>query len=176
MVYDIKHQKKMNLTRYSGIKKIYFDRILKTIIKIGYVKDCDGLILDYGSGNSRLRNFLKNHCVCEYDKFFNDGFEFKNYRPEIIIMNHVLEHMTPQEIHELMNDFYDMNREAVIITGIPLENKLSKTLSVMLGRPSHIGHITPYKVIDKTLRQHLVCIKTKRVFGMTEVSLWLLAD
>ena len=42
------------VTKYKGLKKIYFDKIIKEIIKIGNLQSTNSIILDYGCGEKRL--------------------------------------------------------------------------------------------------------------------------
>lgn len=47
------------VTKYKGFKKIYFDKIIKEIIKIGNLESTNFKILDYGCGEKRLEQNLK---------------------------------------------------------------------------------------------------------------------
>jgi len=43
---------------YTGIKKIYFNAILRSIVKIGELNNKK--ILDFGCGTQELKKFIKN--------------------------------------------------------------------------------------------------------------------
>ena len=47
------------VTKYKGLKKIYFDKIIKEIITIGNLQSTNSIILDYGCGEKRLEKKSK---------------------------------------------------------------------------------------------------------------------
>ncbi len=47
------------VTKYKGFKKIYFDKIINEIIKIGNLQSTNSIILDYGCGEKRLEKKSK---------------------------------------------------------------------------------------------------------------------
>ena len=47
------------ITKYTGIKNLYFNRILYEIIKIGNLHSVEKKILDYGCGEKQLQKIIK---------------------------------------------------------------------------------------------------------------------
>ena len=52
---------------YRRFAKIYFDKILETLIEFGDLKKEIGLILDFGCGFRYLKKKLRNNNVIGYD-------------------------------------------------------------------------------------------------------------
>lgn len=98
---------------YSGFARIYFDKILETIIKFGNLTEEKGLILDYGCGVGHLKKKLQDRYVVGYDIIpeFSDISDYKGLTPRKIVLSGVLEHLYLNEIETLLNEFLEMNPE-----------------------------------------------------------------
>ena len=124
---------------YKGIAKIYFNRILKKIIKIGDLRKEEGLILDFGCGFNHLKKNLKNKNVVGYDIIpeLTDIRDYKILKPNVIVCNSVLEHLDEDKLRKTIKDFISMNKNARLVTAIPTENFISKIfIGVKANRPA----------------------------------------
>jgi hypothetical protein len=66
-----------------------------------------------------------------------------------------------------------MNKNSLLITSIPTENWLSKLGMKLTGlKEAHDDHKTKLKDINKILEKYCRLIKRKKVFTLTEISLW----
>ena len=160
------------ITKYNGLKKIYFDKIIYEIINIGNLKYIEKRILDFGCGEKRLESLLKrkifnfdiNPSYSEFDNFL--GIEF-----DIIILNHVLMYMSQIEIEELFSKIYKKNPKCEFILGIGKQNILSKVAkTITFNFKAHKGTISSYNQQFNIIKKNMKFIKTKKnIFFMTDI-------
>ena len=140
---------------YRGFSKIYFNKILETLIKFGDLRKEKGLILDFGCGFGHLKKKLKNNVV-GYD-IIPELSDVKNYReliPKQIVLSGVLEHLYGGEIKVLMNEFKQMNPRANLLVYLPTENWVSKIAMRLAGQKNaHDDHVSGYKEINKIIEK-----------------------
>ena len=96
---------------YRGFAKIYFNRILETIIRLGDLRNEKGLILDFGCGLGHLKRKLKNLNVVGYDIIpeLSDVADYRHLIPSQIVLSAVLEHFYVLEIESLIKEFKQIN-------------------------------------------------------------------
>tara|TARA_B100000674_G_C37700122_1_gene850124 strand:- start:185 stop:709 length:525 start_codon:yes stop_codon:yes gene_type:complete len=166
--------KSTQVTQYKGFKKIYFDKIIKEIIKIGNLNSTNLKILDYGCGEKRLEqnlerkifNFDINEKYSEVSNFLDKNFD-------IMIINHVLMYMSKDEINKLFNDIYSINSNCKFIIGIGKQNLFSKfAKNISLNFNAHSGTISSYNDQYKIIENKMKIIKKRRnIFFMTDIFL-----
>lgn len=158
---------------YRGFAKIYFNRILATIIKFGDLKKAKGLILDWGCGLGHLKRKLKNN-VIGYDIIpeLSDIQDYRNLKPAQIVLNNVLEHLYPQEIRKILTEFQQMNPRVVLLVCLPMENWVSKIMMRLANcKNAHDDHVSQYKEINKIIEEKYSLVKRRYIFfRMTQVS------
>ncbi|MFH1583430.1 MAG: hypothetical protein ABIB72_03920 [Candidatus Falkowbacteria bacterium] len=159
---------------YRGAAKIYFNWILETIIKFGDLRKESGLILDFGCGHSHLKKKLTGINVVGYD-IIPELSEVENYRqliPAQIVLSGVLEHLYEDEIKVLINEFKQMNRQAVLLVYLPTENWISKIAMRLAGlKTAHNDHVSFYKEINKIIEKDYRPEKRRYIFlGMAQVT------
>lgn len=149
---------------YRGFAKIYFSRILETLIKFGGLRKEKGLILDFGCGFGYLKKKLRNKNVIGYD-IIPELSEVNNYQeliPKQIVLNNVLEHLYPEEIKNLLTEFKRMNPRAVLLVCLPTENLVSKIMMRLANfKNAHDDHVSSYKEINKIIEEKY-CLEKKR--------------
>lgn len=161
---------------YKGFAKIYFDKILNTIIKFGDLKNENGIILDYGCGVGHLKKLLSSNNVIGYD-IIPELSEITNYKtitPAKIILSGVLEHLYLNEIEELLKSFLTINKNAPLIVYLPTENFFSKIAMHLAGeKHAHDDHVSKYRDINKLLDKYYKNTKRKYIFcKMAQISLY----
>lgn len=157
---------------YKGLAKIYFNRILKVIIKMGNLKE-SGLTLDFGCGVGHLKRRVNNVIGYDIIEKLSDIDDYRTLKPEIIVCNGVLEHLTLKELKLTINNFKEMNINAILITSIPIANWLSKLGMILLNfRNAHENHKINREQINTFLSKECELLKRKNVFTMAEISLW----
>ena len=159
---------------YRGGAKIYFNRILETIIEFGDLRKGGGLILDFGCGHGHLKKKLPGANVAGYD-IIPELSEVKDYRrliPDRIVLSGVLEHLYADEIIALLEEFKLMNPRADLLVYLPTENWISKIAMKLAGKKNaHDDHVSGYKEINKIIEKSYYPEKRRYIFlGMAQIT------
>lgn len=161
---------------YQGAGGFYFRRILQTIINFGDLENEPGIILDFGCGLSHLKKTLKRNNVIGYDvePDLSEIDDYKNLKPNKIILSGVLEHLHSERIETLLQEFQVMNPSVSLLIYLPTENFVSKIAMRLAGMPNaHDDHVTKYRAVNKILDKHFKLSKRKYIlFRMAQVSLY----
>lgn len=155
------------LDYYQGLAKIYFNRVLETIINFGNLRKEKGLILDYGCGVGHLKKKLPGCNVIGYDIIpeLSDINDYKNLHPQKIVLSAVLEHLYLEKINNLLNDFLMMNPRAELLVFLPTENFVSKIAMILAGQANaHDDHVSKYKEINQLIERYYYPQKRKYIF------------
>ena len=162
----------VQITKYTGIKKIYFIKILKEIIDIGNLNSEKKKILDYGCGEKQLEKMLKKKII-NYDinPKLTEIDSIKDIDFNIIILNHVLMYLDKKKIINLFDHIKKINPNCKIIIGIGKQNLLSKLAKyITLNFKAHSGTISSYQDQLDIILKKMSVIKTKKnIFFMTDV-------
>lgn len=163
------HSKNINyqIDYYKGLAKIYFNKILETIIDFGNLRNEKGLILDYGCGLGHLKKKLTGSRVVGYDIIptLSDIDDYRNLHPQKIVLSGVLEHCHLDEIDILLKDFLKMNPAAELLVFLPTENFISKIAMILARQPNaHNDHISKYKQINQLIEKYYYPQKRKYLF------------
>lgn len=160
---------------YKGMSKVYFNKILATIIRLGNLKSQKGMILDFGCGHQYLKKRLPSQQVIGYDIIpaLSDVEDYRILKPEVIVCNNILEHFTQSQIHEKIREFKEMNKSCTLITATPTENWLSKVGMFITGMTNaHDDHKSKLKEINSILEGYCNIQARKKVYTLSEVSVW----
>ena len=152
---------------YRGFSKLYFMRILDTLIDFGDLYNEKGLILDYGCGVGHLKKKLKGKKVIGYDIIpeLSDAADYKKLKPAKIVLSGVLEHMYLDEIKKLLQEFMRMKKNAKLLVFLPTENLISKIAMVISGEShAHDDHVSKYKEINALIEKFYYPEKRKYLF------------
>jgi len=143
--------------------RIFSRTKINLAIKLANLKEED-LILDFGCGAGWLKNKLKNfgYSVIGYDitPEHSDVDDYTKIKPTKIFAMDVWEHISKEEIRNVVKNFKKMNSNFELITAIPTENFLSRKVRKFLGKSERVAdHITPIKEILKILNSELKLVK-----------------
>ncbi len=152
---------------YRGFAKIYFNRILETLIKFGDLRNEPGLILDFGCGCGYLKRKLKNNNVVGYDIIpeLSDIQDYCSLKPAQIVLNNVLEHLYSEEIKNLLVEFQQMNPQAILLVCLPTENWISKIMMRLANfKNAHDDHVSRYQKINKIIEEKYRLTRRRYLF------------
>lgn len=158
---------------YKGIVGIYFKNVMRNLIKLGELEK-EKQILDFGCGLGYLKKTLKNKNVINYDiePEYTETENYRHLKPSCVVCSHLLEHLELTEIINLLNDFKDMKINK-LVTALPTENIISKIGMIFTGfKGEHDDHKTKIDVINKLLLTKFILIRRKKIFTMSEISVW----
>ncbi len=160
------------VTNYQGISKIYFKKILFEIIKIGSLFEEDKKILDYGCGKKYLEKIL-NRKILNYDidPNYNEIRDINQYEFDIVIFNHVLMYLKPNEIENLFKNIYQKNSNCKFVIGIGKQNLISKIAKILtFNFTAHDGTVSNYNDQIKVIKKNMKIINKKtNIYFMTDI-------
>lgn len=159
---------------YKGFAKIYFDKIMQTIIEFGKLEEETGLILDYGCGVGHLKKRLKKKNIIGYDIIpeLTEIDDYKKVDATKIVLSGVLEHLYLNEIESLLKEFMQTSPRAVLLVYLPTENFISKIAMRLAGQKNaHDDHVSKYKDINEILKKYFQLKEQKYIFfHMAQIS------
>lgn len=157
-------------TDYSGLKGIYFFKIITEIIKL-IKKYNHYTVLDFGCGNKKLSQRIdKKYLVINYDinPNYTEVISIYDYKYDVVVINHVLMYSNLDEINNIFKSFYNKNKKLKFIIGIGRQNFLSKILMLItFNKKAHDGTKSTYKQQIKFILDNLNIIQKKNIFGLT---------
>ena len=170
----MKELKQFPTTDYDKFpQKYYFRSVAKNIIKIANLKNTNKTILDFGCGQKIFSKILKNKKIINYDikPEYTECESYEDLHFDIVIFNHVLMYLTPNEIIELLNKIKKINPNCEIITGIGKQNFISKiAMAAALHFGAHKDTMSTYKEQVNILNDKTKLIKKKdNIFFMTDI-------
>ena len=125
----MKNAKQFRTTDYSKItEKYYFEYVAKKIIEIAKLQNTSKTILDFGCGQKVFSRLLKNDKIINYDTKpeYTECDSYENLHFDIVIFNHVLMHLYPYEIEELLDKIKRLNSNCEMILSLSKQNIISK--------------------------------------------------
>tara|TARA_A100001015_G_C15030548_1_gene732986 strand:- start:1652 stop:2182 length:531 start_codon:yes stop_codon:yes gene_type:complete len=169
--------KKLNhypVTDYNKFpQKYYFLSIVKEIINIARLRKTKKIILDFGCGKKIFSKYLPNKKILNYDinPSFSEIKNYKNYKFDLVIFNHVLMYLKPKKINNLLNEMKKKNPKCEIIMSLSRQNFLSKIAMVLtLNLKAHDKTNSTYLEQIEQLNDKVKIIKKKlRIFGITDI-------
>jgi SAM-dependent methyltransferase len=150
------------------ITRFYFRAKVWLAIKMAKVKKSD-IILDFGCGGGWLEKKLKNYKIYGYDINPDKTFieDYKKIKPTKIFVLDVFEHIPPEEIKKIIEEFKKLNEGFDLIVSVPTENLISRKIRKFVGK-SEVPkeHITRYKDILKILKANFKLKKKINFFSV----------
>jgi hypothetical protein len=154
-------------------QKYYFISIAKNIIKIADLKNTNKIILDFGCGQKIFNKFLKNHKIINYDikPEYTECENYENSNFQIVIFNHVLMYLYPNEIEKLLDKIKKINPNSEIILSLGKQNIISKiAMYLTLNFDYHDDIRSTYRQQMEIFLNKTMLIKKKlNIFGMTDI-------
>lgn len=170
---DYKFSENFEQDYYTGIKGIYFFKILKTIIKIGDLRNKQVKILDFGSGTGQLKRLLPEKVVgFDINRGLTEINDWKSINFDVVVANQVFYLFSKDELLRFLDELYAKNPKVNLIVGISTQGLLNKILSILANqKDAHSGtKLTPKEEIN-ALKQRMHIIKKQGVLFMCDVFL-----
>lgn len=166
--------KQFPTTNYdSFFQRVYFNSIINNIISIADLHETKKTILDFGCGERILSKNLKNGKVLNYDikSEFSDFKTYKNLKFDIVVFNHVLMYLYPNEVEELLDELKSMSPKCKIIVGLGKQNLFSKIGKFITGNiNAHNDTRSSYNSqINIILKKSKLIDKKENIFFMTDI-------
>ena len=158
---------------YTGLKGVYFYRILEAIIELGNLRNRKRKILDFGSGVGKLKKLLPGKVV-NYDILpeLTDVSDWKTVGFDVLVGNEVFCYFTEKELLALLDNIRAHNPKAELVVGMSRQGILNKILMVLANEPdAHADIRLGAKEEISTLKKRMEIIKKKNVFFLCNVYL-----
>ena len=170
----MKELKRFPTTDYTKIPpKYYFLSIAKNIIKIADLEHTKKTILDFGCGHKIFSRLLKNQKIINYDSKpeFTECESYENLHFDIVIFNHVLMYMHPNEIENLLDKIKKLNPNCEIILSLGKQNIISKiAMYLTFNLDYHDDIRSTYKdQIEIFFKKTILLKKKLNIFSMTDI-------
>ena len=153
-------------------QKYYFLSVANNIISIANLNTTKKVILDYGCGQKIFSKLLKNQRIINYDikPEYSECKSYENTNFDIVIFNHVLMYLYPEEIEELLDKIKKINPNCELILSLGKQNFISKIAMVLaLNFKAHVS-LSSYKEQTQIFLKKTKLIKKKmNIFAMTDV-------
>ena len=161
-------------TNYNSFfQRVYFSSIINNIISFGELRDTNKIILDFGCGQKVLSKKLKGVIVLNSDikPEYSDYETYSNLKFDIIVFNHVLMYLYPNQIESLMDEIKLISPKCKIIVGLGKQNFLSKVGKFITGNiNAHIETRSSYNTEIEILSRKTKINKIKKnIFFMTDI-------
>lgn len=156
------------------ITKIYFRIKIWLAIKIAKLKK-ENIILDFGCGDGWLEKELKDYQIFGYDLNPEKTFikDYRKIKPNKIFALDVFEHIPPNEIEKILEEFKKLNNKFELIVSIPTGNFLSRKIRKLVGKTEvPKEHITNYKEVLKILKEKFILKKNINFLSVSKVFLF----
>lgn len=172
-----KNMKKLNdypVTEYDKFpQKYYFLSIVNEIINIAELKKLNKIILDFGCGKKIFSQLLPDKKILNFDinPVYTEIKDYKNYKFDIVIFNHVLMYLKPNEINTLLQDIKKINPDCELIFSLSRQNLISKiAMLITLNLSAHEKTSSSYNEQLDQFRDKTIIIREKlRIFGITDI-------
>lgn len=159
---------------YRGFAKVYFNKVLDTLIAFGDLSHEQGCILDYGCGVGHLKKRLPQSSVVGYDIIpeLSDIADYRTLKPSKIVLSGVLEHLYLPEIDALLREFMALSPSAELFVFLPTENFVSKIAMHLAGQPhAHDDHVSRYRAVNHAVEKYYTPVRrTYLFFRMAQIT------
>jgi hypothetical protein len=168
-----------NITRHKFISKIYFNYILKIIIKLILINKYK-VIIDFGSGYGYLKKLLtqmyeeKKIKVINYDiiKELSEVRSYKNIKFECLVANQVFYLFDNKQLNKLLSYLKRTKPNLNLIVTISRQSLLNNIGKFLLNeKNAHKGtKLSPFEEL-KILQRHTLVKKKINVLFLSDIYL-----
>lgn len=159
-----------------GIVGRYLNSYLEKSIEMAEPKEGQ-TILDFGCEKQKLKEYIPNGVnYIGYDiiRERSDISTIYDCKPDIVIANHVLEHLDKAQLKQFIKDMKKLKVKKIIVS-LPLSNILGVMLSILVGR-TYFWHKMEHKLewgyILRKLKDNFKCTGIKDILFLTVITEW----
>ena len=170
----------------SPLVNIYFNGLLNLAINLsGCWKNKNvPVILDFGCSSQQLKKILIkrkiefNYVGYDIDSKYSDIDDYTKLHPDYIFCINVLEHLSINELREVLHNFKKMNKDVRIISAVPGKNFLSDFLNKNVSdkinweHKSYQVHKSTFMQVLKILNDNCRLLRSKDYMLIQKVQLW----
>jgi SAM-dependent methyltransferase len=164
-------QKDFRKDYYSGLKGVYFFRILKTIIRLGALDSRAVRILDFGCGTSHLGQLLAGK-VIGYD-IIPELSEISDWRMaqfDVVVANEVFYLFDARQLTHFLRELRMVNPHVELLVGISRQGLFNNVLKRLAGElDAHTGTKLKPKEELELLTEQLEILDRASVFQLCDV-------
>jgi len=158
--------------------RYYFNEIFVKAINLAKPR-MEDLILDFGCGkHKQLKKFLGegfNYCGYDIVKEWSDAddYTFLVQKPVFIFALSVLEHLTKEELISTLQNFKEINPNAILITAIPFQNMQSELLKKITGiKQTENEHKLSFRQINDNILNYYIPKERMNFLNLIQISKW----
>ncbi|MDD2807588.1 MAG: class I SAM-dependent methyltransferase [Patescibacteria group bacterium] len=161
------------MTHYRGIQKIYFDAILKALVKVGGLNSADRKILDFGCGTQQLKTFLTNQKYVGYDIVpeYSDVKDWDQVDFNIFVTNETFYEMPSADVEKILIKLSSLKPDCQLLFGISRQGWLNKVGSFFLEKQALAKTLTLPATEKLIINKFCTIVKKKTVFGLCDIYL-----
>ena len=173
-ILNVHDKDKTPVTKYSGLSKIYFKKIIIKIVDLIKKKN-PKKVLDFGCGIKKLSKHLCTDTSIECLNFdikkeLSEIDSYKNYDFDFFVANHVVALMEEYEFIELLEYLKSKNVNLKLIFGIGTQSLLAKFLAVLsFNFKSHNGTKISFKRQLEILKEYFDILEVYDIFFITKI-------
>lgn len=152
------------MKQYSGLKGMYFKKLLRTLIDVGDLNN--RRVLDFGCGTQELRKLLmhKNYVGYDIDPKLSDVASLEGVQYDVMVANEVFYEIEPKEVEAIIERL----RPKTLVVGISRQSIFNKIGAALL-HPSALDKTKTSPAKEKEILARYYRIIAKK-------SVWFLAD
>ncbi|MEK6913529.1 MAG: methyltransferase domain-containing protein [Nanoarchaeota archaeon] len=153
------------------LTRTYFKQKVEAAIRLAKLKK-DDIILDFGCGAGWLEERLRKFYIVGYDINPEKTFikDYRTMKPTKIFCLDVFEHISPEEIEEIIQNFKKVNSQFELIVSIPTGNFISRKVRKLVGKTEvPKEHITSYADILCLLKKNFKLKKQANFLTVTKI-------
>ena len=164
----------MQTTEYKGITRIYFYKILSTLINLGNLSNTNKTILDFGCGYGMLKKLIPHSNVLGYDivQKWSDVKNWEEVPFDIFVSNQTFCLLEENEVNKILKKIKNINPDSIILVGMSRKSFLNKLgMKIFNYKNAHSAYRLDPSQELLILKKYCKIIKKKTVFFLSDVYL-----
>lgn len=152
----------------------FYKKKYDTISRISNLKHDDN-ILDFGCEHGNFKKHNPDLNITEYDidKRYTGIDDYRNTKPNKIMVLDVFEHMDEDNIRYTIKEFKKLNSNVIIVVSLPYGNIMSQLARMIVGKTRTVEtHITSYRSVINILKEELTAVKETNFYFISYIGVF----